>query len=345
MSELPFVSVVIPCRNEFKYIAGLLDSIVTQDYPKEKLEIIIADGMSDDGTRNIIKEYSEKYQYIKLIDNEKKIVPTALNKAIKMSIGEIIIRLDAHSIYPNNYFSKLVEVSESTGADNVGAMWETCPGNDTLKAKAIAIAMSHPFGVGGATYRIPTTKTEPFEVDTVPFGCYKRSVFEKIGYYDETMLCNEDNDFNDRLLKSGGKILLIPTLKIKYFARENYTKLWKMFWRYAYFMPYVNKKLCIKTRLSRYIPSLFVLSLILPSIYGLKKRRSLLVSLISLSMYMTVNVGVSLNLGKKNIKLFSLTMAAFDVMHIAYGLGYLFGWFNFVFLGNEPKQKILDINR
>lgn len=218
MSELPFVSVVIPCRNEFKYIAGLLDSIVTQNYPKEKLEIIIADGMSDDGTRNIIKEYSEKYQYIKLIDNEKKIVPTALNKAIKMSIGEIIIRLDAHSIYPNNYFSKLIEVSESTGADNVGAMWETCPGNDTLKAKAIAIAMSHPFGVGGATYRIPTTKTEPFEVDTVPFGCYKRSVFEKIGYYDETMLCNEDNDFNDRLLKSGGKILLIPTLKIKYFA-------------------------------------------------------------------------------------------------------------------------------
>lgn len=345
MPELPFVSVVIPCRNEFKYIAGLLDSIVTQDYPKEKLEIIIADGMSDDGTRNIIKEYSEKYQYIKLIDNEKKIVPTALNKAIKMSIGEIIIRLDAHSIYPNNYFSKLVEVSESTGADNVGAMWETCPGNDTLKAKAIAIAMSHPFGVGGATYRIPTTKTEPFEVDTVPFGCYKRSVFEKIGYYDETMLCNEDNDFNDRLLKSGGKIILIPTLKIKYFARESYTKLWKMFWRYAYFMPYVNKKLSQKTRLSRYIPSIFVASIILPLLLCIKNKKYSYLAYISMLLHFIFSFLFAKQCSGNRFKLIILTVLSFVVSHISYGIGFCAGYVHWVVLNKSSKDEILEINR
>lgn len=343
MSELPFVSVVIPCRNEYKYIAGLLDSIINQDYPKEKLEIIIADGMSDDGTRDIIKEYSEKYQYIKLIDNEKKIVPTALNKAIKMSKGEIIIRLDAHSEYPENYFSKLVEVSEKTRADNVGAMWETCPGADTLKAKAIALAMSHPFGVGNATYRTPTTKTEPFEVDTVPFGCYRRSVFEKIGYFDEELVRNQDNEFNERLLNHGGKILLIPTLKIKYFAREDFTKLWKMNYQYALFGPIVDKKLGKRTRIRKYIPSLFVLSLVLPWFgLGLNKKMKY-ISYFSFISYLIVALCVVYkNVRRTNTLLFGVYLfGAFAVAHISYGIGFFKGAIN---LWNN-KKELIEISR
>ena len=344
MPELPFISVIVPCRNEKKYIEGLLKSIDSQDYPKDRLEVIIADGMSNDGTREILSNIKSKYNYLIVIDNEKKIVPTALNKAIKMSKGEYIIRLDAHSVYPKNYFSRLIEVIEETGADNVGAMWDTQPGDCSLKAKAIALAMSHKFGVGNAVYRLPTNKTEPFEVDTVPFGCYRRSVFERIGYFDERMVCNEDNDFNDRLIKSGGKILLIPDLKIKYFARENYTKLWKMFWRYSFYMPYVNKKLKEKTRWTRYVPSVFVLSLICPFLFGLKNKKINIFSLISLFSYFSLSLIVSKKISKNNIKLLFYLFIAFWVSHLSYGTGYLSGWFYFSILNRKP-QKILKINR
>lgn len=344
MSDSPFVSVIIPCRNEIKHISGLLECVVNQDYPKNKLEIIIADALSDDGTREVINNYIGKYPYIKLVDNDRKIIPVALNKAINKSKGDILIRLDAHSEYPKNYFSKLVEVIEKTGADDVGAMWDTQPGDTSLKAKAIAMAMSNSFGVGSATYRTSVEQTEPFEVDTVPFGCYKKSVFEKIGLYDETMLCNEDNDFNDRLRKAGGKILLIPTLKIRYYARENYTKLWKMFWRYSFYMPYVNQKLGIRTRLSRYVPSAFALSLIIPTILGTKFKRLNYLSLLSLIAYFIASTIVAFKACKGNILLMFFTIAAFIVSHLAYGLGYLCGWFYFCVLNKKPPQTI-GINR
>lgn len=325
--KIPFVSVVIPCRNEERYIADLIESIVRQDYPKEKTEVIIADGMSDDRTREIINQYAQKYQFIKMIDNPQKIVPTALNLAIKLSVGEVIIRLDAHCIYPENYFSELIKVLIETGADNVGAMWETCPGANTLAAKSIAIVMSHPFGVGNAVYRTRNNASEPFEVDTVPFGCYKRSVFDKIGFFDEELVRNQDNEFNERLIKNNGKIYLIPTLKIKYFARDNYYKLWKMFYQYGLFGPLVDKKLRKPARLRRYIPSIFVLSLLIPNLVSVFYKKINLLSVISAVMYAVCasTFSILLSIKERNFLLFPFLCVAFLVSHLSYGIGYFVG--------------------
>lgn len=325
--KLPNISVVIPCRNEEKYISGLLDSILAQDYPKERTEAIIADGMSNDSTRKIIAEYVVKHGIFRLIDNPQKIVPTALNAAIKLSKGEIIIRLDAHCVYPVNYFSELVRVLLETGADNVGAMWETLPGADTLTAQAIAIAISHPFGVGNAVYRTQTNRTEPFEVDTVPFGCFKRSVFDRIGYFDEELVRNQDNEFNERLLKNGGKIVLIPTLKLKYFARENYVNLWKMFYQYGLYGPLVDKKLQKPTRLRRYIPSIFVSSLILPLVASVLHKNLRYLTFLSAGLYALCASVFSLIISykKQNPLLLPFLWLAFLVSHLSYGIGYFAG--------------------
>lgn len=342
--DYPFVSIIIPCRNEKKYINQLLESINNQDYPKDRFEVIIADGMSDDGTRDILSEISSNYEFLKVIDNEKKIVSTALNKAINISKGEYIIRLDAHSTYPKNYFSRLIEVIENTGADNVGGMCITKPGNDSLTAKSISIIMSCHFGVGNSAFRTPTTKTEPFEVDTVPFGCYRRSVFDKIGYFDEELIRNQDNEFNERLLLSGGKILLIPDLKIEYFSRENYNKLWKMNYHYALLGPLVDKKLGKIPRIRKYIPSLFVLSLLIPLLLSIKIKKAIYISYFSLLSYFICNLYFSFKecKKKKNFILFPYLICAFCVAHFSYGIGFING---IIRLLTDNKAKISDLSR
>ena len=344
MSELPFISVIVPCRNEKKYIKRLLESIDCQDYPKNNFEVIIADGMSNDGTREILTSIKSNYKYLTLIDNEKRIVSSALNEAIKMSRGEYIIRLDAHSVYPKNYFSRLIEVIENTKAETVGGTCVTLPGNNSLKAKAIAISISCPFGVGNSIYRIPISKKESFEVDTVPFGCYRRSVFDKIGYFDEKLVRNRDNEFNERLLKEGGKILLIPDLKIDYFARENYAKLWNMNWQYALFGPQVDKKLGKISRIRKYIPSIFVLSLLIPSILGFKIKKAKYISYISALSYFICNLYFSFKECKncKNYRLFPYLIWAFGVAHFSYGLGFIMGFFR---LFSSKRNNFSDLSR
>ncbi|MBP5470644.1 MAG: glycosyltransferase family 2 protein, partial [Candidatus Riflebacteria bacterium] len=317
---------------------ALLDSIDNQDYSKELLEVIIADGMSDDGTREIIANHIKEHLYIKLIDNEQKIAATGLNKAIKISKGDVIIRMDVHSIYPNNYFSILIDNLIKTGADNVGGMCKTCPGNDSIKAKAIALAMSHPFGVGNSQFRI-TNKTEPYEVDTVPFGCYKRSVFEKIGLFDEVLVRNQDNEFNERLIKNGGKIYLIPTLKIKYFARENFTKLWKMNYQYALFGPAIDRKLGKPSRLRKYIPSIFILSIILPFLSSFFCKKAKYIAYASGLAYFVLSFICSCKLAmkEKNFILLFHLIIAFLTAHVAYGVGFLRGYF---FIPNNSNPNI-----
>lgn len=340
----PQVSVIVPCRNEQRHIKTLLDNLLAMDYPKEKLEIIVADGMSDDGTTEIIEEICRVNSHVRLVQNEEKIVSFALNRAIKIANGEFIIRMDAHAIYPNDYIFTLISVALTTGADNVGAMWETIPGADSLVAKAISIATSHSFGVGNATYRLPNDSNVPIEVDTVPFGCFPKRVFKAIGYFDEDLVRNQDNEFNERLLKSGGKILLIPDLKIKYFARENYPKLWKMFFQYAYFGPLVDKKLRRLPRLRRFIPGVFVLTVFLPLLPGIFYRFFRNVSFFSGGLYCLINLGVSMCLAGKNrdLKLAPLLFISFVVSHFSYGIGYIKGFLDFKMLNLQSRNVTIS---
>ena len=198
-----FVSVIIPCRNEEKFIASCLNSIIYSDYSQERIEVMVVDGMSNDKTREIVSEFSEKYPHIRLIDNPKKIVPTALNIGIRDSKGQVIMRMDAHNIYDKQYISKCIKYLLEYSVDNVGGVCITLPENNNAVSKSIAIALSHRFGVGNSSFRIGSDSIK--YVDTIPFGCYKREVFDKIGYFDEELIRNQDDEFNLRLIKRDRK--------------------------------------------------------------------------------------------------------------------------------------------
>jgi len=185
-----FVTAIVPCLNEERHIAECLDSILANDYPKDKMEILVVDGYSKDKTLEIIKSKGEQFSVIRLLDNPRVITPAAMNIGIQNAKGDIIIKMDAHSVYAKDYISKCVEHLEESGADNVGGVLESVPAKDTLMAKAIAICLSHVFGAGGSYFRTGTDA--PREVDTVAFGCYKKEVFDRIGLFNEKMAQIED---------------------------------------------------------------------------------------------------------------------------------------------------------
>ncbi len=176
--ELPKVSVIIPARNEEKFIEKCIESFLTCDYPKELIEVIVVDGMSEDGTRKIVRELSERDIRVLLVNNEKKITPVAMNLGVKASKGEYIFFSGAHSEMRSDYISKCIRHALETGADNVGGIMKTEPRISSTVGIAISKVLSSPLGVGGAKFRTGVTK--PIEVDTVPFGCYKREVFDSL---------------------------------------------------------------------------------------------------------------------------------------------------------------------
>lgn len=353
--DFPRISVVIPCFNEEKYIAALIENLLQQDYPKDKTEIIFADGLSSDRTKEIIQSYQnfslhrrgvggEANPFIKIIDNPHRVVPHALNSAIRASTGEIIVRMDAHSIYPKNYWSVLVQKLQEHNAENVGGVWITQAGAETLTAKAIVLATSHPLGIGNADYRLGAKEDKV--ADTVPYGCFHRSLFERIGYFDEQLLRNQDDEFNGRIIKNGGKIVLIPSLEIKYFARENFKKLWRMFYQYGLFKPLVNLKLGAPATIRQFAPPALVLALVLPLLIGLFFPFFLALWLIAITVYVSIVVSVSVHLSVTNsISLYPYLLLAFPVIHFAYGLGYIFGIIKFMLLRQHKKMNPHDIKQ
>jgi len=301
------------------------------------------DGMSEDNTREIIKRYIKKYPFIQLINNSKKIVPTALNIGIRKARGDIIIRIDAHNTYPSNYIEKLILWIRKSKADNVGGIWITKAGAETPIAEAIALALSHPFGVGNPYFRIGTK--EPKYVDTVPFGCYKREVFDKIGLFDEDLVRNQDDEFNLRLIKNGGKILLVPDIISHYYARDSIYKLWKMYFQYGYFKPLVAKKVGGVLTWRQIIPSLFISSLILALLLSSFSKFFLWMFLFIFGLYTTVNFSISLiiSIKKKDLRLLPFLIASFITLHFSYGFGYLKGIWDFIVFKKHLKKKIKDV--
>lgn len=342
-SNKSFVSVIVPCRNETRFIRRCLDSLISQDYPKEQIEILVIDGMSEDGTRDIVKEYSERYSFVKVIDNPEKIVPTAMNLGIQSANGDIIIRMDAHARYEKDYISKCVKYLTESDADNVGGIWVTLPGRERhLVAESIALALSHPFGIGNAHYR--TGSKEPKYVDTVPFGCYKREVFEKIGLFDEDLVRNQDDEFNLRLIKNGGKILLVPDIVSYYYSRDSLSKVWKMFFQYGYFKPLVALKVSGVLTWRQVVPALLVGSLLGSLLLSFIFKPFFWMFLSIFSLYGIVNLGISFHIVmKKGWKIFFMLPIVFSTVHFSYGIGYLKGIFDFILFKKHKKKKIQDV--
>ena len=331
------MSIVIPCRNEKHYIGACLDSILASDFPQERLEVVIADGMSDDGTRELIGEYVSAHGRITMIDNPKGTTPCGMNLAIHASRGEIIVRMDAHAMYPPDYLRRLVAAQEETGAENVGTLVVTLPADGTPVAAAIATGLSHPLGVGNSHFRIGTTVRR--WVNHVPFGCWQRTLFDRIGYFDEELERAQDVEFNARLLNHGGRILLLPDLTSGYHARKSLRQLARMMYQYGYFKPLVARKAGKILTVRQLVPALFVLgvagflaaALWWPdagvALGGVLATYGLLIGVVALRS--------ARRLGPRG----ALALAAvFPTMHVSYGVGYLRGIRNhFLRFSKSPR--------
>jgi glycosyltransferase involved in cell wall biosynthesis len=326
MTTLPFVSLVLPIRNEATHIEGCLQSVLAQDYPNECLEIIIADGMSSDGTREIVQRAISERKNIHLINNKQGIVPTGLNAALRKAKGEIIIRVDGHCEIAPNFVTRCVKYLQQKEADGVGGPIETI--GETFWANTIATAMSSPFGVGGAAFR--TVKDKEMFVDTIAFPAYKRSIIEHAGLFDEELVRNQDDEYNYRLRELGHKILLVPGIRSRYYSRSNLRSLWRQYYQYGYWKVRVMQKHPRQMSIRQFVPALFVLALISSFVLALFSSLGLWMLSGLIGSYLLANFVAALVTAKREnwVLLFSLPLA-FITLHISYGYGFLVGLIRF----------------
>lgn len=337
MQENPLISVIVPVFNEARFIRSFMQCLLQQDYPKDKVQVLLVDGGSQDDTLQILQKFALEHPNLHILSNPHRFVPQALNLGLEKASGQVIVRMDVHASYPGDYLSCLVQGLQDTGADNVGGIWQTLPGAKGKMAKGIALALSSPFGVGGALYRIGAKMQTPLEVDTVPFGCYQKEVFERIGRFDEDLLRNQDDELNARLIQAGGKIVLLPWVKIGYYARSSLASLARKMYQYGYYKPLVSKKLGRPATWRQLAPPLLVLALIL----GL--ALALVWSWVGYAFVGLCAVYLLfLSLGAWRAKPASLqeglcAALAMACMHVAYGWGYVRGIFSHWILSAKPR--------
>ncbi len=343
MTNKSFVSIIIPCFQERDFIAKCLDSLLDNDYPRDNLEILVMDGGSTDGTKDIIKKYGKAYPSIILKDNPGRYPSSAMNKGIKESRGEIIIRCDAHACYDKDYIQRLTDWlirDESIG--NAGGIWVNKPAFNNLKAKAISYALGCSLCVGPNKYRTGITK-KPIFVDTVPFGAWRREVFDKVGLFNEEFLRAQDLEFNMRLRKAGYKILLDPEIKSYYFPRSSFKKLFRMMYQCGYWKNFVNKKLKIVSSIRQFFPPVFILYLVSLLIF-LPVSVLLIIPLI-VYMLIVLSASLSITFKKRTPGIFPYCTAVFFLSHIGYGAGYIKGFWDIFLRRKEAAECCADITR
>lgn len=319
------VSVVLPVRNEEQYIAECVQSILDQDYPKEKMEVIFVDGASEDRTVERLKAFQREYPFITILDNPKKTVQYALNIGMKAAKGEYIVRMDAHAEYAHDYVSQCISTLQDTGADDVGGPMVAKWRNNTQQI--IAAAYHSPFAMGGGKFH-----NKQFEgyADTVFLGAYRKDTLEKLGYYDERLPRSEDDDLNFRLIETGGKIYINPAIRSVYYPRDSYRKLFVQYMEYGLWKVAVIKKHKKPARISHLIPLCFVLFLLLFGLGSFFSRWILATFAGILLFYVGMNAYFSFTspeLFRFSDKL-RLIWVHF-ILHLSYGLGFLVGIFRF----------------
>lgn len=314
------VSVIVPVRDEELHVERCIQSILSQDYPVKNLEVILVDGLSKDKTRDIIGRYAKDYpDTVRMIENLCKTVPYAMNIGIENSVGRYIIRLDAHSEYPNDYISKCVETLEKTDADNVGGLALTR--GKGMVGEAFAQVLSSKFGVGNSAFR---TNAVSGYVDTVPFGAFKRETFEKYGLYNEQLTRNQDYELNYRIRKNEGKIYLNSRINLTYYCRNTIKDILKYGYENGKWN-LITARLCPNSMSIRhFVPLVFVLSMIIIPLLMSFMPVLKLVFMGELALYVLLDLVYSIRVAPKTCYI-PLLLLLFPVFHVSYGFGSLIG--------------------
>jgi glycosyltransferase involved in cell wall biosynthesis len=337
-----FVSVLVPCRNEVRHIRIFLQSLLAQQLgPGLECEILIADGMSDDGTRDVLGEWQSRFKALVVIDNHNQTVSSGLNAAILRANGDIIVRMDVHSEYAPDYIQQCVNVLDETGADNVGGPALAC--GTTYVQKAICVAYRFPFGCGGARFHDPYYEGL---VDTVTYGCWRRSTLERIGLFDEMLVRNQDDELNLRLARQGGKIWQTPRIRSWYYPRASLAALGRQYGQYGYWKVYVMRKHRLPASWRHLAPGTFVAALLLFGITAPFAAVSAAILKMIVGTYAVANLGASVVACRKpeNLVLLSIMPVVFATYHLSYGLGFLRAMLDIAF-HRRPAGSAIELVR
>ena len=337
----PLVSIVVPCRNEKDHIGTALDEILAQDPPLGGFEVIVADGMSNDGTREIVLQKELTDSRIRMIDNQVGFVSNGLNAAIREAKGSIIVRMDAHTSYATDYVYRCVEVMKETGAENVGGPWIAC-GKGKI-GKAIAAAFHSRFSCGGARGH-DANYSGP--VDTVYLGCWRREIFDRIGWFDEELVRNQDDEFNLRIVRSGGKVWQSTKIRSCYVPRESLGDLFAQYLQYGYWKARVLQKHRLPASYRHLVPAGFLCALVLLPIISIFWSRAIWIWVNLLGLYFTLSILLSLvTASMTGWKLFPLLPPVFWTFHLAYGWGFLRGFADFIVLRRKRREAYIVLTR
>lgn len=340
MQELPFVSVIMPVRNEADFIEQALKSILDSDYPAEKMEVLVVDGASDDDTRPIVERLAASDARIKILDNPRRIVPTAMNIALKEMRGEVFIRIDGHAKIPADFISKSIEcLKEHPDAWIVGGYIETVAKD--FFGRAIAAAMCSPIGVGNARFRLGDYEGW---IDTLAFGAHHKWVVDKIGYFDEELVRNQDDEFNLRIILAGGKIWMSKSIRSTYFSRTSLGKLWRQYFQYGFWRIRTFQEHKRPAAMRQLVPLLFVLSILFLGVTGLFWRLFWYLLETEMIFYvMALFVGAFIVGIKSGWRFVPIAPLVFVILHFAYGLGCLWGVIRFSVLKGWGMKRPEEI--
>jgi glycosyltransferase involved in cell wall biosynthesis len=340
MQKLPFVSIIMPVRNEAVFIERAVQSVLESDYPSERMEVLIVDGLSDDGTRQIVEKLSESDARVKMLDNPRRIVPTAMNIGIRAAWGEIFIRFDGHAEIPTDFVSKSVQcLDENPEAWIVGGYIETVA--DDYIGRAIASAMCSPVGVGNARFRLGNYEGW---VDTLAFGAHHKWIVDKIGYFDEELVRNQDDEFNLRIIQAGGKIWMSKSIHSTYYSRTSLGKLWRQYFQYGFWRVRTLQKHKRPAVPRQLMPLLFVLSILVLGLGGLLWKPCWYLLETEMILYaMGLFVGASIVGRQSGWQFVPVAPLVFVILHFAYGLGSLWGVFRFFIFKGRGMKKPTEI--
>lgn len=342
--DLPFASVIVPMRNEAANIERCLRSLLGQDYPRGRMEIVVADGASSDGSREIVERIAKERPEVRLVDNPKRVIPSALNVAIRASRGTHVIRADCRSDYGEDYVRMCVHYLQRGGAWNVGGPYVTSPGADTPIAHAIAAITSHRVVMGGSRFRTDLDREE--YTDGAVFGAWDRQLFERIGYFNEALERGEDNEFNSRILKHGGRILKTPRIVVKYrnrptlgsFLRQTYGNgLW-------HYLTVVANPSAFKLRY--FAPALFVTALIGSVVLSVIDRRFVWLLLAVVVPYLAVIGLVTVQIARtEGVRVATRVPLTMVCLHVVYGIATLAGFVRFGIFDRSARQRAREGSR